>query len=105
MDNQLSKRIAQVLAARDVQYEIKRFGGFDYFMTGGKVIAAAVNADMLVKCKPEMLGEILKQPHIKDIPDAAGKPQKDMFLVDSEGISSVEELAKFLAIGLDYAIN
>lgn len=105
MDNQLSKRIAQVLAARDVQYEIIRFGGFDYFMTGGKVIAAAVNADMLVKSKPEMLSEILKQPHIKVIPDAAGKPQKDMFLVDSEGISSVEELAKFLAIGLDYAIN
>lgn len=104
MDNQLSKRIAQVLATKDVQYEIKRFGGFDYFMTGGKVIAAAVNADMLVKCKPEMLSEILKQPHIKDIPDAAGKPQKDMFLVDSEAIETEEALIKFLEIGLSYSI-
>lgn len=105
MENALSERISVYLQQKDIPFEIKRFGGFDYFMTGGKVIAAAVNADILVKCRPSVLDEILKLPETKPIPDAAGNPQKDMFLVDSKAISSDDELAKFLAIGLDYAIN
>ena len=105
MENTLSDRISAYLQQKDIPFEIRRFGGFNYFMTGGKVIAAAVNANMLVKCKPSRLDEILKQPDTKPISDAAGNPQKDMFLVESKAISSDEELAHFLAIGLDYAIN
>ncbi|NOS84211.1 MAG: hypothetical protein HOP31_03635 [Ignavibacteria bacterium] len=100
---ELSDRISKVLESKYIPYEIKRFGGFSYFMTGGKVIAAAVNANMLVKCKPEMLNEILKQPNTQTVPDAAGEPQKDMFLVDSEAIETEEALIKFLEIGLSYA--
>lgn len=103
MENSLSDRISHFLEQKNIPYEIKRFGGFNYFMTAGKVIAAAVNSDMLVKCKPSGLDEILKRPEIKPIPDAAGIPQKDMFLVQSTAIDSDDELASFLAIGLDYA--
>ncbi len=105
MGNALSERISVYLKQKDIPFEIKRFGGYNYFMTEGKVIAAAVNADMLVKCKPSVLDEIPKLPETKPIPDAAGNSQKDMFLIESKAISTDEELAKFLAIGLDYAIN
>ena len=104
-NEELSARISKILDSKQVVYEIKRFGGFNYFMTAGKVISAAINIGMLVKCRPELLSGYLKHPGIRPVPDHTGEPQKDMFVVDSETIASDAELIKYLEIGLDYASN
>jgi hypothetical protein len=102
-NEELTARITQLLNTEQITFEIKRFGGFNYFMKGGKVIATAMNTGILVKCNPELLSGFLKQTDIQPVPDPAGEPQKDMFVVAYKAIENDEELKSYLQIGIDYA--
>lgn len=99
---ELIKRITDFLDGLDISAETKRFGGAEYFMKNGKVICSVFGSNLLVKCKPEALEEILKNEHTSTVPGADGNPQSDMFYLKPEGIENDGVLKNWLMYGVEY---
>lgn len=105
MDNSqvLISRITALLEAENITPEMKRFGGFDYFMSGGKVICSVFGEKLMMRCKPELLDDVLKHNSTGIIPDAEGNPVKDCFLLLPEGFDTDDKLKSWLKYGIEFA--
>ena len=105
MDDKLSEKISKHLESKNIPFEIKRFGGFNYFMVGGKVISAVMYDKLMIRCSAKQVKEFLKQPNVQVIEDHMGKPVKDKVLVKEDGLKTDEEMHKWLDIGIEFAAN
>jgi len=71
-------------------------------MSKGKVICSVFGSNLLVKCIPEALENILKNELTGTVPGADGNPQSDMFYLKPEGIENDELLKKWIMYGVEY---
>ncbi len=102
---ELLKGITDLLNEQNISYQTKRFGGFDYFMTNGKVICSVFGDKLLVKCIPQKLDEVLKNDFTGTVPDHEGKPFNDSFTVSPGGLTKNEDINKWLRYGIEYAMK
>ena len=103
MDNPLSDKVSKYLENKNIPYEIKRFGGFNYFMVSGKVISAVMYEKLMIRCSAKQVKEFIKLPTVQVIEDHLGKPVNDKVLVKEDGLKTDEDLHKWLDIGIEFA--
>lgn len=107
MDNSaaLVKGITDLLNEQSISFQTKRFSGFDYFMTNGKVICSVFGDKLMVKCIPIKLNEVLKNEFTGTVPDPEGNPFNDSFTVSPGGLTTNKDINKWLKYGIDSAMQ
>ena len=102
-DKALADRIRDALVSEDYVSEVKMFGGLSYMVNGQLAVAANSHGNLLIRCAPERVDELLlhKGAHW---PDMRGKPMsKGWVEVDRTGTSSTVEFNAWIKEALDFA--
>jgi len=95
LDRVLAERVRAALAAVGDLDERRMFGGIA-FMVGGHMACGVVGTDLMVRLGPEAAERALRQPHVRPM-DFTGRPSRGMVFVDTEGVRSEADLARWVA--------
>jgi TfoX/Sxy family transcriptional regulator of competence genes len=99
-DEQLARRVRDVLRQRQSVAERKMFGGVA-FLVGGHM-CCGVNGELLVlRLGPEGAEEALGRPHTRPM-DFTGKAIKSMIYVEADGVASDIQLRSWVERALDH---
>lgn len=100
-DEGLAERIRDVLCKCDDVREKKMFGGLA-FLLGGNMCVGVVNDVLMARVGPDAYEPLLSEPHARPM-DFTGKPLKGFLYIDAEGIDDDDDLAAWIARGVDFA--
>ena len=100
-NEQLADRIRKALAKNSDVTEKKMFGGLA-FMVKDKMCVGVDKDDLMLRCAPEMTGELLSKKGVR-IFDLTGKPMKGWLLVSSDGYKTDKQLNSWIERSLDFA--
>ena len=101
-DEELAERLRDRLEGLPGLAEQKMFGGLAFLVNGHMAVAASGQGGLLLRCPPERTDELCEQPH------AARFVMKDREMtgwlrIEPGGLVADEDLARWIAVGLDYA--
>lgn len=102
-DEELARRVRDLLAARPGYSERKMFGGM-CFMIGGNMACGIVGDELMVRPAPDKYEDALARPHARPM-DFTGHPMKGMVYVGSAGIGEDGPLAEWVERGAAYAAS
>jgi len=100
-DESLAHRVRVVLGQRDDVVEKKMFGGLA-FMVGGHMACGVLRRDLIVRVGPDEGDGALAQPHVRPF-DFTGRPSRGMVYVEPEGVTTDDDLRRWVAKGLAFA--
>lgn len=101
-NEELADRIRQALAHLSSVREQKMFGGLFFMVNGHLCVGAAKNGDILLRCDPEVVDEMLTRKGARWA-DMKGKPMgKGWLLIDPEGTATQEDFDSWIGIALDF---
>ena len=101
-DEELANRIrTEVQDVPDVT-EMRMFGGLAFLVGGNMAVAASGQGGLMLRGDPAQSDEIAAQPHAGRMV-MRGKEMDGWFRVDSAGIESDADLARWVALGVGYA--
>jgi TfoX/Sxy family transcriptional regulator of competence genes len=99
---ELADRIRQALAHLPSVREQRMFGGLSFMVDDHLCVGAHKNGDMLLRCDPEVVDEVLTRKGTRWA-DMKGKPMaKGWLLIGSEAMSSQEDFDSWIGIALDF---
>jgi TfoX/Sxy family transcriptional regulator of competence genes len=93
-DENLAKRIRQLLKSQEALTEKKMFGGLA-FMLGGKMCCGVLNDDLVARVGAESYEKALKAPHVRPM-DFTGRPMKGYVYVGKAATRSDRGLKVWL---------
>ncbi len=97
-------RIAQALAAREVDFvEKKMFGGLG-FMVNDKMCCGVVKDELMLRVMEDRYEEVLEMPHVRPM-DFTNRPMKGFVFVEPAGLENDAQIKQWLNLGLDFAEN
>jgi TfoX/Sxy family transcriptional regulator of competence genes len=102
-DETLAARIREALRGQDAVTERKMFGGIA-FMVGGNMACGVVHDDLMVRVGPDAHDAAVAQPHVRPM-DFAKRPMRGMVYVDPDGVSTAEDLARWVRAGATMAAS
>ena len=102
-DEDLARRIRQLLTDNPALTEKKMFGGLS-FMLQGNMACVVIKDEMIVRIDPARTDASLAQPHVRPF-DFTGRPMKGWVVVEPGGLSLDEELEEWVLKGVDYALS
>jgi len=100
-DEDLAERMREVLSGQPGVDERKMFGGLA-FMVNGHMACGIVGDELMVRVGPERQQDVLSLPHAREM-TFTGKSMKSMVYVSRDGFASDEDLAAWMARGVDFA--
>jgi TfoX/Sxy family transcriptional regulator of competence genes len=103
-DEALAERIRTHVAARGDVTERKMFGGVAW-MLQGNMACGVLGEDIAVRMAPEDAEQALTEPDIRPFEMRAGRPAKNMVIVDGAALAEDEALARWVNAGADYALS
>jgi hypothetical protein len=101
-DEELANRIRTEL--QDVPHvtEMRMFGGLAFLVGGNMAVAASGRGGLMFRGDPAHSDTIVAQPHASRMV-MRGREMDGWFRVDSSGIESDADLARWVDIGVRYA--
>lgn len=100
---ELADRIRQALAHRSSVREQRMFGGLSFMVNGHLCVGASRSGDMLLRCDPAVVDEMLTRKGAQWAEMKEGKPMgKGWLLISSEGMTSQEDFDFWIGIALDF---
>jgi TfoX/Sxy family transcriptional regulator of competence genes len=102
-DEELARRVRDVLAPRPELSERKMFGGIA-FMIGGNMAVGVIEDDLMVRLDPADAERALTETNTRPM-DFTGRPMTGMVFVGSAGTDDDEELASWVDAGADFAAS
>jgi TfoX/Sxy family transcriptional regulator of competence genes len=101
-DEALADRIRELLATDHDVVEKKMFGGLAFLVSGNMSVSASGQGGLLLRCDPEETDTWVKQPHVERF-EMRGRQMDGWLRVDAEAVETRDELARWVAIGVNYA--
>jgi TfoX/Sxy family transcriptional regulator of competence genes len=98
-NEKLAEKIRQSLAGVRNVKEKKMFGGVA-FMVKDKMCVGVDKDDMMLRCEPEMTGELLLKKGARQF-DLTGKPMKGWLLIGPEGTNSKKDFDYWIKLSLE----
>ena len=103
-DEALSERIRPLVDARGPVTERKMFGGIAW-MLQGNMACGVLGDDVAVRMAPEDAERALAEPATRPFEMMAGRPAKNMVVVDGAAVAEDDALAHWINAGADYALS
>jgi TfoX/Sxy family transcriptional regulator of competence genes len=101
-DEETAERVRRILSKRRRIVEKKMIGGLS-FMVSGKLCCGVNRMGLLVRVGPEVRKRMLEQPHVRQM-ELAGRTVSSFVRVDPEAYRTDAALAKWIQIGVRYAL-
>jgi hypothetical protein len=101
-DEALADRIRALLATDPGVVEKKMFGGLAFLIGGNMSVSASGQGGLLLRCDPKETDALVKEPHA-DRFEMRGRAMDGWLRVQAEGVETDDELARWVAVGVDYA--
>lgn len=99
-DENLDKRIRQILNRWEISEAKKMFGGMCY-LNQGNMVCGIYKEYLILRLKPETAAELLQKEHFRPF-DITGRPMKGWVMVAPEAISDDGDLEKYLQLCRDF---
>lgn len=100
-DDELARRVLEVLADRGDVSERRMFGGW-CAMVAGNMACGVIGDELMVRVGPESYEDALDLPHAR-VMDITGRPMTGFVLVERAGISGTAEVRDWVARGVAFA--
>ena len=101
-DEDLARRVREVLAdERDVS-EMRMFGGLAFLVGGNLSVAASGQGGLMVRVEPAETDALLARPHVRRF-EMRGRSMQGWVRVDPEGVRTRRQLASWVRRGAAYA--
>jgi TfoX/Sxy family transcriptional regulator of competence genes len=101
-DEDLADRLREALQDVDGVTEKQMFGGLAFLVGGNMAVAASGQGGLMLRCDPDRSEELVSRPGVGRMV-MRGKEMDGWFRVDSEGIESDADLARWVDVGVRYA--
>ncbi|WP_129672055.1 TfoX/Sxy family protein [Candidatus Chloroploca sp. Khr17] len=102
-DDDLARRVREMLAEQPALRERKMFGGLA-FLLAGNMCCAILGDELLVRVGPERYPAALAQPYAR-IRSLAGRTMTGVVVVAPAGLASDEALQSWVMQGVAYAMS
>src|SRR4051812_27781097 len=103
-DEALAERIRPLVDARGDVTERKMFGGIAW-MLQGNMACGVIGDDVCVRMAPEDAEQALREPQTRQFEMMAGRPAKNMVVVDGAAVAEEDALARWVNAGADFALS
>lgn len=100
-DEELARRVRQVLASLPDVEERKMFGGLA-FLIRGNMCCGNLGDALIVRLGPDGAARALREPHTRPF-DVTGRPMKSIVTVAPEGYAGGGRLKGWVNRGADFA--
>jgi TfoX/Sxy family transcriptional regulator of competence genes len=101
-DEDLARRIRQLVAGDADIAERKMFGGLAFLAGGNMSVAASGQGGLLVRVDPADTEALLSEPHARPF-EMRGRSMQGWLRVEPEGVQTDRELEPWVNRGLAYA--
>jgi TfoX/Sxy family transcriptional regulator of competence genes len=101
-DEELANRIRTEVQDVDNVTEMRMFGGLAFLVGGNMAVAASGQGGLMLRADPDQSEELASRPHAGRMV-MRGKEMNGWLRVDSAGIESDDDLARWVDIGVRYA--
>jgi TfoX/Sxy family transcriptional regulator of competence genes len=101
-DEDLADRLRVALQDVDGVTEKKMFGGLAFLVGGTMAVAASGQGGLMLRCDPARSDELASRPGAGRMV-MRGKEMSGWLRVDDDAVQDDDELARWVAIGVDYA--
>ena len=97
----LAQRIRDEIGDHPALEEKQMFGGIAFMVHGNMSVGVSGDA-LMVRVGKEHHDDAMAQPHVRSF-DLSSRPMTGWVLVDPNGTSSDEDLARWVDVGVSYA--
>lgn len=102
IDEDLALRMREVIEKKYHSFTEKKMVGGVTFMYKGKMCCGITNnGTMMTRVPKDRYEELLKHEHAKEM-DFTGRPMKGFLYIDGEGSGNPDDLAYWIALGMEY---
>jgi TfoX/Sxy family transcriptional regulator of competence genes len=101
-DEDLAARVRHLLTTRADVTEKRMFGGLAFIVAGHMAVAASGHGGLMVRVPPEQTAALLAEPGTRPM-EMRGTQTKGWIRVDGEAAQDDDELARWVAIGVEQA--
>ena len=101
-DEVLANRIRECLQDEAGVTEKKMFGGLAFLVNGHMAVSASGQGGLLLRVDPEQTDSLVAKPHARRF-EMRGREMDGWLRVDAEGLNTLRDLKKWVAIGVGYA--
>lgn len=101
-DEDLANRIREVLSGESGVTEMRMFGGLAFLIGGNMAVAASGHGGLMVRVDPAASSRLVADSGARPM-EMRGRSMDGWLRVDSDGVRTNRQLAKWVGIGVDYA--
>ena len=101
-DEDLANRIRELVSAERGLTEQKMFGGLAFLINGNMSVSASGQGGLLLHVDPAESDELLSKPYAQQF-EMRGRVMQGWLRVETEGLKTKRQLARWVARGVDYA--
>ena len=101
-DEDLAKRIRELVAGESDVTEKRMFGGLAFLVDGNMSVAASGQGGLMVRIHREDTDALLAKPHARPF-EMRGREVRGWLRVDPEGLRTKRQLAPWVTRGVAYA--
>ncbi len=101
-DEDLAKRIRELIAGDADVTEKKMFGGLAFLVGANMSLAASGQGGLMVRVDPQDTDAFLTKPHARPV-EMRGRELQGWLRVDSEGVRTKRQLDPWVRRGVAYA--
>jgi TfoX/Sxy family transcriptional regulator of competence genes len=101
-DEDVASRVRELLQLEMGVTETDMFGGRAFLIDGNIAVAASDRGGLTVCVDPDDADELVEQEHVQAF-EMDGKPAEGWLRVDSEGLSTNDELESWVKRGVKHA--
>jgi TfoX/Sxy family transcriptional regulator of competence genes len=101
-DEKLADRLADLLSGEAHLTEKKMFGGLAFLIQGNMAVAASGQGGLLVRVDPAQSDRLVATTNARPM-EMRGRQMQGWLRVDSDEVRTKRQLAKWVALGADYA--
>jgi TfoX/Sxy family transcriptional regulator of competence genes len=103
-DEELAKRIRELLGDRDDLTEVRMFGGLAWLVNGNMAVVARGKGGLLVRVDPAEHDDLLAEDGTATMV-MRGRPMRGWMTVEPQACATAEQLTPWVRRGLAYALT
>ena len=104
-DEQLARRVRELMAPRSGVVEKKMFGGLAWMVDGNMAVGASSRGALIVRMVPEDVAAALREPHVQPFGHEGKKPMSGFVVVDAAALEEDAELERWVDVGANRAAS
>src|ERR1700722_19728551 len=101
-DLDLANRIRECIGAEPGLSEQQMFGGLAFLINGNMSVSASRQGGLLLRTEPAQTEKLVTRAHAEPFV-MRGREMSGWLRVDSEGVRTKRDLARWVSLGVDYA--